>query len=215
MALDAQPSHPGLQRGRLEPQPYSGPALTADPPGDLVQHLRDVPARYGAQRGVDDRGLRQRHREIDVQDRAGIEDDGALDHIAQLADVAGPGVALERLHRALGDLLERLALDLRELADEGPHQERHITVACPQRRHGDRKRVQPTGEILPERALLDHSVEVSAGRGDDPDVDAREPGAAPALELASLQYLQHSGLQLERELADLVEEDRGPAGHTE
>src|SRR5207248_285856 len=45
-------------------------------------------------------------------------------------------------------------------------------------------------------------------RGDHPHVDARRLLVAHALELALLEHAQELGLELDRDLADLVEEER-------
>ena len=72
----------------------------------------------------------------------------------------------------------------------------------------DRKDVQPIVEILAEFARLDGALEVLVRRGDDPDVDADRLAAAETLDLLGLQHPQQLDLPLERQLADLVEEDR-------
>ena len=75
---------------------------------------------------------------------------------------------------------------------------------------------QPVVQVLAERALRDHRREVAVGRGDD-----RAPRAcmrlriADALERALLQHAQQLRLELERDLADLVEEQRALAGELE
>ena len=68
--------------------------------------------------------------------------------------------------------------------------------------------VQPVVEILAELPARDHLREVAVGRRDDAHVDADRLVAADALELALLQHAQQLDLGLERQLADLVEEQR-------
>ena len=57
--------------------------------------------------------------------------------------------------------------------------------------------------------------EVAIGRGDEPDVDADRLVAAEALEFLFLQHAQEFRLQLERNVADLVEEQRAAVGQLE
>ena len=72
----------------------------------------------------------------------------------------------------------------------------------------DREHVQPVVEVAAELLVGDHRDEVAVRRRHQPDVDANRPGAAEALELLLLQHAQQLGLQLQRNVADLVEEQR-------
>src|SRR5208282_6091117 len=55
--------------------------------------------------------------------------------------------------------------------------------------------------------LADSGREVSVGRADDPDVESDGGRTSYALELSLLNHSQQFGLSLERQLADLVEEE--------
>ena len=85
-----------------------------------------------------------------------------------------------------------------------------VLAPLAQRRHVDRDDVQPVEEVLPERARPDALLQILVRRGDDAAVDPHRPAVAYALKLAVLQDVQQLGLQLDRQLRDLVEED-GPA----
>src|SRR5262249_22572881 len=61
----------------------------------------------------------------------------------------------------------------------------------------------------------DHVFEIPVGGGDQPHVDAMRLRAAEALELLFLEHAQQFRLQRERNIADLVEEQRAPVGHFE
>ena len=63
--------------------------------------------------------------------------------------------------------------------------------------------------------LLHHLPQVDVGRGDDPDVDLDRLHAAEAHEIALLDHAQQLGLRLERDVADLVEEDAALVGEVE
>ena len=84
-----------------------------------------------------------------------------------------------------------------------------------QRRIENREHVEAVVEIAAELLVGDHLREVAVGRRDQPDVDADGPGAAQALELLLLQHAQELRLQLERDVADLVEEQRAAIGQLE
>src|SRR5205814_639699 len=75
--------------------------------------------------------------------------------------------------------------------------------------------VEPVEEILAEAALLDLSLEVLIGRGDDADIDGDRLRAADALEFLLLEDAKHLGLRLERHVADLVEKERSAVSEVE
>src|SRR5262249_3047774 len=64
------------------------------------------------------------------------------------------------------------------------------------------------GQILAERLLADGPEQVAIGGGDDSDVDRDRRAAADALDLALLEDAEQLCLGLQRQLADLVEEER-------
>ena len=101
------------------------------------------------------------------------------------------------------------------LLEEVLRQQRNVLVPLAQRRqlHGDD--VQAVEEILAELPLLHHLAQLDVRRGDDPDVDLDRLDAAEAHELALLDHAQQLGLRLERDVADLVEEDRALVGELE
>src|SRR5690606_21592159 len=83
-------------------------------------------------------------------------------------------------------------------------------------RHGlDRKHAQSEVEILPEAALVNLVSQVPVRGGDDPDIDLARLLLADALERAFLNHPKQLALKLERNLADLVEEQRAAVGELE
>ena len=79
----------------------------------------------------------------------------------------------------------------------------------------DREDVQPVEQVRPELLLLDELAEIAVGRRDQPRVAAQRARAAQPLELALLQHAQQLRLQLQRDLADLVEEHGALVGQLE
>jgi hypothetical protein len=84
-------------------------------------------------------------------------------------------------------------------------------TGCPRGGPATRKRdgndVEPVIKVRPER-LVDHRLlEILVRRGNHADVDLDGPVSADALEAFFLEHPQNLDLQLQRELADLVEED--------
>ena len=71
------------------------------------------------------------------------QDRRALDDVAQLADVAGPRIVLEKVHRLLVDRAHRFAVARVELVEEVLHEQRNVLLAIAQRRQLDGEHVQP------------------------------------------------------------------------
>ena len=77
----------------------------------------------------------------------------ALDGVPQLADVAGPAVRLQPLHRLGGDAAHPL-LELGVVGvDVEVHERRNVVGALAQRRQHDRQHVQAVVQILAEASL--------------------------------------------------------------
>ena len=70
-------------------------------------------------------------------------------------------------------------------------------------------------EVLAEAALVDLALEVAVRRRDDADVHATRLRLADAADLARLERAKELRLELERELADLVEEHGAAVGRLE
>ena len=89
-----------------------------------------------------------------------------------------------------------------------PRQDEDVVAALAQRRNLDREHRQPEEQVLAELPLGHPLLEVAVGRGDDADVDVQRLGAADPLETPLLERAQDLRLQRQRQLADLVEEQR-------
>ncbi len=68
--------------------------------------------------------------------------------------------------------------------------------------------VEAEEQVLAEGAGRHHRAQVAVGGGDHPHVDLHRHGAAQPVERLLLQRPQHLGLERQRQLADLVEEQR-------
>ena len=142
-------------------------------------------------------------------------DHRALHQVAQLADVARPGVSLQHLHVVFGDRLDALAEGRRELLDEAPHQHRNVLGPLAQRRHPNRKDIQPVIQIFAEGVGVNPFLEIPMRRGDDSRVDLGGLRAAQPLDLPVLQHAQELDLDVERQVTNLVQEDRRSVGELE
>ena len=107
--------------------------------------------RLEGHRRLRDRAARRRG--AGTTDGGRCEDHRPFDDVAQLADVARPRVALQLAQTVLRQRLDGLAERLRELVDERPHQPRNVFDALAQRRHDDRKHVEPIEQIFAEGAV--------------------------------------------------------------
>ncbi len=100
----------------------------------------------------------------------------------------------------------------REAGEEVQRQLRHVLEALAQRRHPDREDVEAVVEILAELAVLDQLDHVAVGGRDQAEVDLDRLLGADRIDLAFLQRAQQLDLGVERQLADLVEEQRAAVG---
>src|SRR5437867_10585776 len=209
-----------VERLAAEPEHPPGERLA---PADRLHHAQDVAALDLLERRELGRIVaRDEHvraleaadllREIVEADRlVPREGDRPLDAVLELAHVAGPDVgkeALRGLGREPGDALA----GLRGVAvDEVLREEEHVAPPRPQRRHLDVDHVDPDVEILAEAALLDSRLEVAVGRRDQVDVEGYLVVGAGGPHAARLERPQELRLEGERQVADLVEEERTPA----
>src|SRR6185369_2501103 len=155
-------------------------------------------------------GARAREGALEVELPVSRGDDRALDDVLELADVSRPRVGPQARGRPGVEGRKTLAGARGELSGEPLGEEDDVVPPFAQRGHGERKHAQPVEEVLPELSLGHGAAEVAVRRGDDPDVHAARPRAAHRLELALLQDAKKLSLELERKLANLVEEDGPP-----
>jgi hypothetical protein len=145
----------------------------------------------------------------EILDREGAvagEDHRALGGVAKRADVARPVIGLERGEHVGRHLARGLAVFLRIERDIMVDEQGHVLAPLAQRRQLDLDRVEPEQQVLAEQALVAEPVGREVGGGDDPDVDRHRPVGADRDHLALLERGQQLGLEVERQVADLVEE---------
>ena len=134
-------------------------------------------------------------------------DQRTLDDVLELAHVAGPVPPLEQFHHLVGDALDPAMRQPLALANDGPHQLRDVLAPLAQRRQPDRKDAQPVVEVVAERTVSHHSPEVAVRRGDDAHIHFLRLRRPEPFERSLLQHAQQLGLQFERQIANLVEEE--------
>src|SRR5580658_3926027 len=143
------------------------------------------------------------------------EEDGALDDVLELADVARPGVGREDVEGLRLDTRHVLLEALVELAEKVLDEQRNVPGSLAQRRQPDGDDVEAIVEVLTEDARADEFLQVAVGCGHEAHVDVDGLDTADALELALLQRAEKLDLHLHRNLADLVEEEGAAVGELE
>ncbi len=158
-------------------------------------------------------GLPQLERQVVERDGRSVgQHDGPLEHVLELADVAGPVVGHQGLDRLRVDVGDQLAGPLRVEVQEVDRQLEDVLRALAQGRHVQADHVEPVVQVFAKPPGSDQGLEVLMGRGQDPDVDRDRLRAADALERHLLQDAEQLGLDFEVDVADLVEEERAAVG---
>ena len=151
----------------------------------------------------------------DVEPHAAAEDRGALDHGRELAHVAGPVVALQQRRVGGRDREVRGTEPGAGMRREVCRERWDIRTSLAQRRQADREHVDAIVEVLAKHAGADQRAEIAMCGRDHAHRDAQRLRAADAFEHAVLQHAQEPHLRRERQLADLVEEQRAAVGALE
>src|SRR5687767_12193300 len=192
-------------------------------PAGLPEHRRDVVALEIGERqrtavGRDSLRLPRvgrtvQHWQIRGANRSpGGQQHGALDDVAQLANVPRPRVRLERGERVVGQSRgRRSAVGLKEVL----RQQRDVDRTLAQWRQRDADRVDAIVEIAAEGAVLHLRLKILIRRRDDAEVRLDLLCPADAKERAELEGTQQLPLQAWIELTDLIHEDRAARGELE
>ena len=87
-------------------------------------------------------------------------------------------------------------------------EQRDVVAPLAQRRDVQRHHAQAVEQVLAEAALAHGGVEVAVGGRDDAHVDVLGFARPDRRHLAALEHAQQLGLEVDRHVADLVEEER-------
>ena len=101
------------------------------------------------------------------------------------------------------------------MVDEEPGERQDVLGTLAQGGHQKLDHVQAIVQILAERALFHRFAEVLVGGGDNAQIHANVAQAAEAPERLLLQHAQQLGLERQRNLADLVQEQSALVGQFE
>ncbi len=130
----------------------------------------------------------------------------SFDRRFKLPDISGPVIAAEQGEGVLFHLQ-----GTEKMTDE----KRYVGWTFPERRHSNGKLVEAVIEILAEATLFDFAKEILVGRGDHPHIDFPLGVRADGENRPLLQDPQEIPLEVHGHFADLIEEDRPPAGGLE
>ena len=165
------------------------------------------------------RGVAARTEEGEVlggEDAGLAADERALDRVLQLAHVAGPVVVHQHAQRLVRDPGDGAAELVREPVEELLREERHVLAPLTQGRDPDVDHVQTVEEVLAEAPLARRRPRGRGGwRRSTRTSTCHLLGPAHPEEAPLLKHAQEVDLQLRRDVADLVEEDRAPVGQLE
>src|SRR5882762_862659 len=208
---DAKLLHPEVKGRPLDSQTCGGPVGTGDNPPSLLESLANVVS-LRVLHGNWSKGLRfggiPQARERGLQDVARSKDHAPLNEILKFANVARPRVRRQFRHRFRGNPVDLsthpAGIDLHKVF----HQRRNVFTARPQRRQRDRKYIQTIVEIAAKFVSLHHFYQISMGRSYEANVYLVSPAAPQALEFLLLQDTQQFGLQRQRNVSHLVQEQR-------
>jgi len=128
--------------------------------------------------------------------------------VPELAHVAGPGA----IRPTLQQLVRQGVGCTAEQRAEVTGQERDVAFALAQRRQRDARDRDAVEQVVAEASLLDLAVEVAARGCHQPDIDANRALPAHATDFGALDGAQQLGLELQRQVADLVDEERAAVG---
>ncbi len=142
-------------------------------------------------------------------------DDGALQDVAKLADIAGPGVFLESFHYFVAHVGDAAQVFAVERFDERFRENGQIGHALAQGREGNLEDVEAIEEIFAKIAFFESFVKVAIGGGDDADVDGDFIFSTQAAYARIFQNTQEFGLRAGGHFGEFVEEQRAVLGELE
>ena len=86
------------------------------------------------------------------------------------------------------------------------HELRDIFGPFAERRQFEGNHGKPVIQIFPKGSILDHGLKIAVRGCNDPDIDLARFGCANLFDFALLNEAEHFNLELERHLADFIEE---------
>ena len=132
--------------------------------------------------------------------------------VFELAHIARKVEGLQTGQCCVRDALGLHSQLTRALLQEVARQSRHVFLALTQRRQAQADHVQAVEQVLAEHAVLDAGFQVLVRRGNHAHIRLHGRMAAHTVEMPVGQHTQQSRLQIERHVADFIEEQRAALG---
>ena len=143
------------------------------------------------------------------------EQDGALEDVAQLADVAGPRIGLERAHRLLAQRDGPAAAIAPEPPQQLGGQRGDVFPALAQRRDAEHQGADAEIEITAELLLVRETAQIMRRRRDEAQIDRPILDVSEPAEALVLEHGEQLRLDERIDVADLVQEDGAAMRHLE
>src|SRR5260370_24950505 len=139
--------------------------------------------------------------------RSRIHDDHALNHVAQLAHVARPGVAHEGFYGVVGNIFGAPAVGGGNFSQKVARQQRDIFLALAQRWNVKRNYVQAVKKVFAEVAPGDFLFQVFIGGGNHAGIHRNRVVFAYAGKALFVERAQNFGLGLQAHVADFIQKE--------
>ncbi len=136
---------------------------------------------------------------------------GEAQGVVQLADIAWPGIGEQSGHGVPAQPSPCIASLGPKFLEQSTHQVALIGPLA-QRRQAQAGPVQAVEQVLAELAQVDQPAQVAMGGRHHAQVDLDRSAGTDRQHLPLGQHAQQPGLQLQRHVADLVEEERAAVG---
>ena len=136
------------------------------------------------------------------------QDSGPFDDVAQLPDVAGPAVTPERFKRLFREAAERAVVAPSKEYQKLLRERNCIIRPFAEWRNLDLDHVEPIEEVFAEPSFLDRILQIHVRRRDETHIGSARRVVADPFVLPVLDEPQQLRLQGERQVADLVQEER-------
>ena len=143
------------------------------------------------------------------------KDHGPLDEVLQLPDIPRPPPRAQRMEGFSRNTVNLPSHFGAVLGYKMADQLGNVLGPVPQRRRRDREHLQPVIQIAAEELVAHHLRQIPVGGGHQSDVDRDGPSSPQPFERLFLQRSQQLRLQIQRDVAHLVQEQGPPVGHFE
>ena len=151
------------------------------------------------------RGLTESRRQMLGFDHTPVtHNHGALERVAQLTNVAWPGIIVEQVEHRFADRADLPGMLGAHLAKQQLNEVRNVFLVFAQRRHMDVEDIEAIVEIAAQLPAGHGFIGHFVGGGEDAHIHRRLDLASQAAQLVVFQHAQQLGLRRDRHLTDLV-----------